>query len=232
MLTTLQELLPLQAWALFAISNFMITMVVIIVGITIQKLINNNYLPTYRFTAKQIIICIITNILNILITGAGYELWRNGWIVLNDHISAEIWLDFLFLFFAMDFILYLFHYGIHQTKLYKHIHKLHHKAEDPSPIDLFVLHPIETISFGSIWLLLIMLFSFNIYALVIYINVNIISGLIGHLGVEPFPVKATDAPVLKYIGTSTFHHDHHLDLNVNFGFYTNIWDKVFGTYKE
>ncbi|AEW01431.1 hypothetical protein A4D02_05425 [Niastella koreensis] len=29
-------------------------------------------------------------------------------------------------------------------------------------------------------------------------------------------------PVLRYLGTSTFHHDHHDHVEHNFGFYTSI----------
>ena len=232
MLTTLQQFTPLQTCIIFALGNFLITIVLIIVGMILQNLIDKKYKSTHSFTRKQVTVCIITNILNILITVAGYELWRNGWIILNEHISLEILWDFLFLFFAMDLLLYIFHWGIHKTKLYDIIHQLHHTAEDPSPIDLFVLHPLETISFGSIWVILIMLFPFNIYALAIYITVNVIFGLVGHLGVEPFSEKITCLPIIKYIGTSTFHHDHHLDVHYNFGFYTNLWDRLFGTYKK
>ena len=36
-------------------------------------------------------------------------------------------------------------------------------------------------------------------------------------------------PIFKYLGTSTFHAEHHEHLNYNYGFYTLIWDKLFGT---
>jgi sterol desaturase/sphingolipid hydroxylase (fatty acid hydroxylase superfamily) len=37
------------------------------------------------------------------------------------------------------------------------------------------------------------------------------------------------APLVKYLSTSTFHAQHHQNLKYNFGFYTLVWDHLFGT---
>jgi sterol desaturase/sphingolipid hydroxylase (fatty acid hydroxylase superfamily) len=47
--------------------------------------------------------------------------------------------------------------------------------------------------------------------------------------VEPFPRRLREIPLLRWIGTSTFHAEHHEHPRYNFGFYTLIWDKLFGT---
>ena len=39
-------------------------------------------------------------------------------------------------------------------------------------------------------------------------------------------------PLLRDIGGSTFHARHHQDLRCNFGFYTLIWDRLFGTLRK
>ena len=36
-------------------------------------------------------------------------------------------------------------------------------------------------------------------------------------------------PVLGMIGTSTFHARHHQTPTSNYGFYTALWDRLFGT---
>jgi sterol desaturase/sphingolipid hydroxylase (fatty acid hydroxylase superfamily) len=158
-------------------------------------------------------------------------MWKNNIIHIGTNISWMIILDFLLLFLAMDLLMFIFHYIIHKTFLFKVVHQLHHQSTDPSPIDLFVLHPIETIAFGSLWLILLMLYPFNIYAIIIYLVINVLFGLIGHLGIEPLPGKIRNLPVIKYLGTSTFHHNHHQDVQHNFGFYTSIWDRLLKTYK-
>ncbi|WGQ12550.1 sterol desaturase family protein [Pedobacter gandavensis] len=35
-----------------------------------------------------------------------------------------------------------------------------------------------------------------------------------------------------FIGTTAFHNQHHLNERQNFGFYTSIRDRLFGTYKH
>jgi sterol desaturase/sphingolipid hydroxylase (fatty acid hydroxylase superfamily) len=34
---------------------------------------------------------------------------------------------------------------------------------------------------------------------------------------------------INYVSTSTFHAEHHLDKDHNYGFYTLIWDRLFRT---
>lgn len=173
----------------------------------------------------------MTNVLNTVVTFAGFWLWKQGIITINTDISWAVLWHFVLLFFAMDLLMFVFHYFIHKTFLYKAVHQLHHEATDPKPIDLFILHPVETIAFGGMWVGLLTLYIFNIYAIIIYLVVNVVFGLAGHLGLEPLPARIREQPVIRYLGTSTFHHNHHKDVAYNFGFYTSIWDRLMGTYK-
>lgn len=215
----LLHLPTLVLWLIFFAENILITIVVLLFG------------KLRSYTLRDWVICGLTNVLNTVITYAGFRMWKEGIITITTDISRMIIWDFLMLFFAMDLLMFVFHFTIHKTTfLFERVHQLHHQAIDPTPIDLFVLHPVEAIGFGSLWLLLLMLWSFNIYAVMIYLTVNVIFGLAGHLGMEPLPEKVRNLPLLKYLGTSTFHHHHHQDLQHNFGFYTSIWDRIFGTY--
>lgn len=209
-------------WLIFFVENVMITCGVLLTGLYFYK---------GGYTAREWGICCITNVLNTVVTYVGFWLFSKGWIVISLEMSWQILMDFIWLFVAMDLLMYIFHIIIHKTFLYKAVHQLHHQSIDPKPIDLFVLHPVETIGFGSLWLLLLMVYGFNIYAIIIYLVVNVIFGLAGHLGIEPLPEKLRQWPVIKYLGTSTFHHDHHQDIQHNFGFYTSIWDRLFNTYR-
>ncbi len=215
-------------WVIFLLENMFITASVLVVGRWMMK----GRKAIVKNTWRDWLICIITNVLNTVVTYTGFWLWRKGFIVIDERLSWRVLSDFVILFFAMDFLMYVFHFGIHKTFLYKAIHGLHHESVDPKPIDLFVLHPAETLAFGSLWLLLLMCGSFSLIAIVLYLFVNVLFGMIGHLGMEPLPAAWKDSKVFLYIGTSTFHHHHHKDEHVNFGFYTSIWDRLFGTIKK
>jgi sterol desaturase/sphingolipid hydroxylase (fatty acid hydroxylase superfamily) len=208
-------------WLIFLVENVLITMGVLCIGRFFYK---------GGYTSREWAICAVTNVLNTVVTYVGYWLWQHGMIRIETGVSWRILIDFIALFFAMDLLMFVFHIGIHKTFLYQAVHRLHHDAVDPKPIDLFVLHPVETIGFGSLWLLLLLVFPFNIYAVIIYLVVNVIFGAAGHLGMEPLPEKVRQLPVIRYLGTSTFHHNHHQDVQYNFGFYTSIWDRLFRTY--
>jgi lathosterol oxidase len=231
----LNQLLQLPEYAiaiLFLAENIIITISVLVIGNLLQQRFSSLPVKVYRYTSREWIICAVTNILNTLVTYAGFWLWKSGYVVMDMSVSFFIIVDFLILFLAMDLLMYMFHYIIHKTFLYKAMHGLHHEAVDPKPIDLFVLHPIETLCFGGLWLLLLQLYSFNIYAIILYLTVNVIFGMLGHLGIEPLPEKIRANAFLKYFGTSTFHHQHHQDVQFNFGFYTTLWDRLFGTLQK
>jgi sterol desaturase/sphingolipid hydroxylase (fatty acid hydroxylase superfamily) len=229
LLNPLLQLPEYALWIFFLAENILITILVLFIGRLLQQKFAPAPFTTYRYTSREWFICGITNLLNTLVTYAGFWLWKNDYMVMDMSVSLSIIPDFVILFLAMDLLMYIFHYIIHKTFLFKAMHGLHHLAVNPKPIDLFVLHPIETLCFGGLWLVLLLVYPFNIYAIVLYLSVNVIFGMLGHLGIEPLPERMRNNIVLKYLGTSTFHHQHHQDVHYNFGFYTTLWDRLFGT---
>jgi sterol desaturase/sphingolipid hydroxylase (fatty acid hydroxylase superfamily) len=129
----------------------------------------------------------------------------------------------------MDLAMYVFHRVAHHPLLYPIIHSTHHRFENPRPLTLFVLNPFETLGFGILWLILLVIYPASWLGIIIYLTLNIVFGLVGHLGVEPMPGQWVRLPLVKTISTSTFHAEHHLDKDHNYGFYTLIWDRLFGT---
>ncbi|QJB34063.1 sterol desaturase family protein [Chitinophaga oryzae] len=218
-----------QLWLFFLIENALIVLGVLAWG---NRLLQRPRREMFRYTSHQWRLCIVTFLLNTLVTIAGYQLWKHGYIRIHETLSWRVLTDALALFLVMDLLMYLFHYLIHQTFLYRLLHRLHHEATDPVPIDLFVLHPLETLSFGALWLLVLLPFNMNLYGILIYLTINVVFGMTGHLGMEPLPENMRQWPVLKYLGTSTFHHGHHRQEHFNYGFYTSIWDRLFGTFRQ
>ncbi len=93
-----------------------------------------------------------------------------------------------------------------------------------------MLHPLEVLGFGGAWIAVLCLWpGMSAAALAGYIGVNLVFGLLGHLGVEPFPVRVRRLPVFRWVALPMFHVGHHHDPSVNLGFYTTVWDRLFGT---
>ncbi|MBZ0302313.1 MAG: sterol desaturase family protein [Anaerolineae bacterium] len=168
--------------------------------------------------------------LNALVTVAGVLLWQVGIIrVTFDANLLRVAADTLILFFVMDLAMYGFHRAAHLPWLYPLIHQTHHRFENPRPLTLFVLNPFETLGFGVLWLILLAVYPAAWLSIILYLTLNIVFGLVGHLGVEPMPGRWITQPLSRTISTSTFHAEHHLDKAHNYGFYTLIWDHLFGT---
>ncbi|PJJ79570.1 sterol desaturase family protein [Mucilaginibacter auburnensis] len=229
MLNFLSEQSSFTLLMIFLAENFIVTGIALFAGWLTIKLCKH---PVKPASYKEILTCIVTNCINTLITFTGFKLWQHGVIQFDFDLSWWLIFDTILLFLAMDLAMYIFHLAIHRSVAYKYIHRFHHIYHDPIPIDLFVLHPLETVSFGLLWLIVIYVYTFNFWAVILYLTLNVVFGIAGHLGFEPLPYKFRNSAWLKYIGTPTFHHDHHTDVNYNFGFYTNLWDRLFHTYKE
>ena len=166
---------------------------------------------------------------NTVVTIVGWFLWRAGIIVVRRDTGARAWLDVVVLLLVMDLGMYLAHRVAHLSWIYPIVHQTHHRYDRPRPLHLFVLNPLEVLGFGGLWLVVISVYSSSWLGMIVYLTLNLVFGMVGHLGVEPFPVAWARTKILGHVGTSTFHAGHHQDRRGNFGFYTLIWDRLFGT---
>lgn len=171
-----------------------------------------------------------TVICNTFITLLGYELYHFG-IMKVDFSSSILAIisDILLLVLLMDFFMFCFHYLVHKLKWFYPIHKLHHIHVETSVYSLYVLHPIETLGFGIIWLFLISILEFNYLSIIVYLILNLSYGIFGHLKTDVFPKFWYKNYFTKWLSTTKFHSNHHKNESHNYGFYFTIWDKIFKT---
>jgi len=167
--------------------------------------------------------------LNAAVSVLGWWLWTRGLIHLRMGGIAAALIDCVVMTLFMDLGMYGFHRLVHHPRLYGLFHRFHHRHETTNPISLFVLHPVEVLGFGGLMIVFLMIYPVSLAGLLIYLGLNVLFGTLGHSGVEPFPRRLREIPLLRLIGTSTFHAEHHEHPRYNFGFYTLIWDKLFGT---
>lgn len=171
-----------------------------------------------------------TLICNTLITLLGYKLYQFQILKIDFTFSIlPIILDTLLLIVIMDFFMFCFHYMVHHLKWFYPLHQLHHTHVETSVYSLFVLHPVETFGFGMIWLSTITLVKFNFISIIIYLTLNLLYGIFGHLKTDLFPDFWYKSKITKWISTTRFHANHHKNESHNFGFYFTIWDKIFKT---
>jgi Delta7-sterol 5-desaturase len=225
--------MPLSAAAVWALLENVIIFVVCLAvghGLVLRYQRHPVTEPPEPLTLTEVLLAISCVLLNTLVTVVGIVLWRWGIIVVNFSMNpVRILIDTVLLFIAMDLGMYVFHRMAHHPILYPILHRTHHRFENPRPLTLFVLNPFEVLGFGGLWLTALVIYHANWLSIIIYLTMNVVFGLVGHLGVEPMPGAWVKLPFINYISTSTFHAEHHMDDEHNFGFYTLIWDRLFGT---
>lgn len=208
---------------IFSLENISLLLLAVLIGKLIEPA-NTVLNPKDR---KWVISCLICNI---FVTALGFELYQLQIVKIDFyHDLVAIILDTLLLIVLMDFFMFCFHYLAHTLKWFHPIHKLHHTHIETNVYSLFVLHPIETLGFGFIWLILISIFQLNYISLTIYLFLNLLYGIFGHLEKNIFPAFWYKNHFTKWISTTKFHSDHHKNQSHNFGFYFTFWDKIFKT---
>lgn len=178
---------------------------------------------------REILLAASCVVLNSVVAVTGWWLWRMGVIRINKDFGWWTAVDVVLLLVAMDFLMYVTHRICHHPKLFPWAHQTHHIYDKPRPLSLFVLNPVEVFGFGALWLFVLAVHGWSWMAIILYLLLNATFGTLGHLGVEPFPDGWSTIPVLGRLTTSTFHGEHHQVRDYNFGFYTDIWDRLFGT---
>lgn len=177
----------------------------------------------------ELTLVVTSTVLNTAVTVAGWWLWRTGHLTLTTEVGPRVLLDFLLLLAAMDLLMYLGHATAHLRRLFPLAHRLHHVFADARPITLFALHPVEVVGFGALWIAALVVYPFSVWALGAYAAVNLVFGVFGHLGVEPLPARVRRSVAFRWLATPTLHVGHHAEPRYNLGFYTTIWDRLFGT---
>ncbi|BCJ47287.1 hypothetical protein GCM10010168_71240 [Actinoplanes ianthinogenes] len=170
-----------------------------------------------------------TALINTAITVAGWWLWKADVISLRTGLDPGSIAELIVLVLVMDALMYAGHATVHLRVLFPWVHRLHHVFADARPITLFALHPLEAIGFGAIWLVVLAVHPFSVAALAAYAGLNLVFGILGHLGVEPLPPAVRRSAVFRWVATPAMHVGHHAEPRYNLGFYTTVWDRLFGT---
>ena len=150
------------------------------------------------------------------------------------HGIPAIVLQVLFLIVIDDIYFYFFHRALHTSPyLYDRIHKIHHRAYAPFPLEYIYVHPLEwmlggvgiPIGLGVIYLTQgsISVHAFWIFALWRNLHeVDIHSGL-----------RSKISLVVPFYGTTEHHDRHHMkNTNGNYASTFTVWDQIMGSYIE
>lgn len=137
-----------------------------------------------------------------------------------------VWEAVCYILFT-DMLIYWMHRGLHLRRVYKYVHKLHHRYKVPTPFAGQSCSSVESLILSSPYHIFPFLFALEKRVfLIMFCMINFWTILI-HSGEFNAP-KWT----WPYI-TSAVHHDiHHLQYHYNFGQYLTLWDHIGGSYRQ
>ncbi len=158
---------------------------------------------------------------------------KAGYTQVYSDFNEHSWAYFAFTVVAFivihDAYFYWTHRTMHHPKLFKHVHKVHHMSNNPTPWAAFSFHPLEALVEFGIIPIMVFIMPLHPIAIVIFALYMVLLNVMGHLGYEIFPKGFTQHKLFGLHNTSTHHNMHHKHVNCNYSLYFNIWDKLMGT---
>ncbi|MDA9056459.1 sterol desaturase family protein [Flavobacteriaceae bacterium] len=208
---------PIIFFSLLILSNA----IAYALNILISKLWNKVINFDTTISKKEILSSLLTLFTVIVVAVPGFLLWHKGIITFSD---SNLWITFIGLFFLIDFMMYILHWVSHNMISLKKIHAIHHEhSKQFNCVSLYYMSPLESILFGALLTIIAIFFNLNMYGFILFLIFNWLYGVIAHLNIN------TKRSTFLIFTTNFFHLKHHMTNDKNYGFYTFIWDKVFGT---
>ncbi|KAK0629862.1 C-5 sterol desaturase [Bombardia bombarda] len=136
------------------------------------------------------------------------------------------WYDYLQipLFIAFtDFCIYWIHRGLHNPKVYKRLHKPHHKWIMPTPYASHAFHPLDGYAQG---------FPYHLFPFIFPLQKVVYVGLFVFINFWTIMIHdgeyVANNPI---INGAACHSIHHIAFNYNYGQFTTLWDRIGGSYR-
>jgi sterol desaturase/sphingolipid hydroxylase (fatty acid hydroxylase superfamily) len=201
-----------------------------------QRLLNWRIQLKERVNSKQIkselINSIFTLLVSTLLVVVIYLLKSLGYTKIytdiNEYPRFFAFSGFFIFLLVDDTWFYWMHRLLHHPRIFKYIHKVHHKSIDVNPFTSVSFHWAETLLL-TIWIVpASMLFPVYVPAFGILQVWGFVDNIKSHLGYEFFP-SWWNKTFGKLMTSSTHHNMHHSKFNGNYGVHFRIWDRLLGT---
>ncbi len=151
---------------------------------------------------------------------------------ISQHGWLYFWLAFPIMFFMHDAYFYFSHRLMHHKRLFNILHLVHHKSTNPSPWAAYAFHPLEAIVEAGIFVIFLFTIPVHILHIGLFFLFMIVYNIYGHTGWEMYPKGFSQHWLGRWINTSVNHNQHHQYFRGNYGLYTLIWDRLFGTIRS
>jgi lathosterol oxidase len=124
---------------------------------------------------------------------------------------------------------YWTHRWMHQPRLFRIAHAVHHESRPPTAWAAMSFHPIEAITGAVVIPALVFFIPIHVGMLGLVLAIMTVMGVGNHMGWEMFPRALVHGPAGQWLITATHHEKHHAAYRGNYGLYFRFWDKICGT---
>jgi sterol desaturase/sphingolipid hydroxylase (fatty acid hydroxylase superfamily) len=193
----------------------------------------NRRLGKKKFEKKQFYTevkwSLVTSLIFALAGAFTMVLWQKGYtrIYIDVH-NYPLWYLPVSLAISMaihESYYYWLHRWMHNPKVFKILHKVHHDSNTTSPWTAFSFHPLEGFLQAIILPLTIIFIPMHVYVLLFQLTIMTFSSVINHLEIEVYPKNFHKHLFGKWLIGATHHSLHHKQFKYNFGLYFTFWDK-------
>ena len=145
--------------------------------------------------------------------------------------ALEFGLWLLAIVLLHDTYFYWSHRLLHQRWVFARVHAFHHRSTNPSPFAALAFHPVEALM-QVIWAVPLVVVPIPSLVWLAFSFLAIFVNVLGHCGVEPYPLRWQHHPVLQWLNFATHHNRHHLEFDGDYGLYFRVWDRLMKTCKR
>jgi sterol desaturase/sphingolipid hydroxylase (fatty acid hydroxylase superfamily) len=154
-----------------------------------------------------------------------------GWLVQLDTQNIGILIVSSIVFVVIDDAwFYWTHRLLHANqRLYRSVHKIHHRSVDTTPLTGLSFHPVESFIISIPLGVLPLFIGVQPNFLIVALLVSTFNNILGHNGFEWAPQWWDKVPVLRLKTPSIHHNLHHEKSRGNYALYFTYWDRWMGT---
>lgn len=167
---------------------------------------------------------------------AGLVAWgwqHRGWTrIYTDIHDMPLWylpISLLAYLLIHDTWFYWTHRWMHEPKVFRIFHAVHHDSRPPTAWAAMSFHWTEALTGAFVIPALVFIIPIHISMLAAVLSIMTIMGVANHMGWEMFPRWLVHGPAGRWLITATHHQKHHTAYRGNYGLYFRFWDKICGT---
>jgi lathosterol oxidase len=162
-----------------------------------------------------------------------YYAGRAGVLRRYEDVAAYGWgwfgVTIVLLIVLQDTYFYWTHRAMHHRRLYRAVHRRHHRSTNPSPWTAYAFSPIEALVHALFVPLVWLVVPMHDAAVFVFLAFMIVRNVLGHLSIELFSPGFARGRFSGWHTTATHHALHHRRFATNYGLYFTLWDRLMGT---